>query len=101
MPQLYRTREEPKHRDENWHLNQQRQTSPHRINPSPLVQRHRRLLLLQRIFLLRILRVYLVNFGLQHPHVRLVKVRLVSQRENYNLDKQRQQENNYTVILYK
>ena len=98
LTQLDSRREKPVERDEDRHLEQHRQATTHRAGPGTTVQLHRGLLPIHRLLLLRIAGVDRLHLRPQHTHLGRGHVRLVRQREEHQLDDERKDEDDHTVV---
>ena len=98
LTQLDGRREEPVERDEDRHLEQHRQTAAHRAGPGTTVQLHGGLLTVHRLLLLGVAGVDRLHLRAKHTHLGRGHVRLVRQREEHQLDDERKDEDDHTVV---
>ncbi len=96
--QLDGGRQEAEHRDEDGHLDQHRDAASHGTHAAFAVELHDRLLFAERIFLVGIAFVDLVELRLEYPHLCGRHVRLVGQRQDDQFDDDRQDQDDDTVI---
>ena len=98
LAQLDGCREETEHSPQDRELEKHRQTSAHRADPGPLVEIHLGLLLLERVLLLRVLLVQLVDLRLDGLHLGRGRVGLVGERKHDNLYEYGHQEDDDTKV---
>ena len=98
LTQLDSRREEPVERDQDRHLEQHRQATTHRAGPSTTVQLHGGLLTVHRLLLLGVAGVDRLHLRAQDTHLGRRHVRLVRQREEHQLDDERKDEDDHTVV---
>ena len=92
--QLDRGGEEAEHRNNDRHLDQQRDTTAHRVDTGLLVELHRRLLALHGILLARIFLGQLIDLGLDDAHLGRRYVTFIGQRRDDDLHQHGQDQDN-------
>ena len=100
LSQLYGSREETEHRIKDRQLQQHRDAARHRADTRPLVQFHHRLLLLHRVFRLRIFLIQLVDLRLDDTHLGRRRIGLECQRRQDKLDAKGHEQDDDSEIGY-